>query len=134
MIPDLCTWAYDLAVSWLPPLALLWGGASDEGETEASGARATDDEPTPGPATTEALARAREALAQIDREAAPTSRRLDARFRAAPGPSLLGAGAGIHRLVGRLEEIDVDQLAAEDRKALMGAASGLLARLRESMV
>ena len=134
MIPDLCTWAYDLAVSWLPPLSFLWGDSAGERETEAPVACATDDEPTPGPATTEALARAREALAQIDREGERTPRRLDARFRSGPGPSVLGAGAGIHRLVGRLEEIDVDQLAAEERKALMGAASGLLTRLRESMV
>lgn len=129
MIPDVCTWAYDLAVSWLPPLpSFLWGETDDENQT-------SPEEATTAPGTADALARAKEALQQIETDggngARAAGRPLDARFRSAPS-SILGGGGGIHRLVGRLEELDVGQLASTDREALLGAASDLMARLRES--
>ena len=136
MIPDLCGWAYEWAASWFPPLSLLWGEPRAEEETKSPVSSVADDESTPSPATTEALARAREALQHIDRarvEAMAPSR-ADARFRSSPPTPILGAGAGIQRLAGRLDEIDVDGLGAEEREALMGAASGLIVRLRESML
>lgn len=126
MIPDLCTWAYDLATRFLPPLPSLWPEevSDEEGVVESP---PEPEEVRPAPATTDALARARDALDQLQAESPPP----DARFRAASA-SLLGGGAGIHRLVGRLEEIDVGQLAAHDREALMGAASNLVERLRRA--
>ncbi len=130
MIPDLCTWAYDLAVSWLPPIPSFPWGESEE-RTEAPAAEATT-----APGTAEALARAKEALEQIEANGGGgaedlAGRQLDARFRSGTA-SLFGGGSGIHRLVGRLEEIDVAGLGSGDRDALMGAASGLVERLRHS--
>lgn len=128
MIPDVWTWAYDLTVSWLPPLpSFLWGETDDESET-------SPEETATSPATADALARAKEALQQIEADGGNAARSggrpLDARFRSSPS-SILGGGAGIHRLVGRLEEIDVGELASNDREALLGAANDLMTRLRQ---
>ena len=128
MIPDVFTWAYDLAVSWLPPLpSLLWGETDDENSTST-------EETATAPGTSEALARAKEALRKIEaddtKSARSSARPLDARFRSSSS-SILGGGGGIHRLVGRLEEVDVGQLASPDREALMGAAPDLMTRLRQ---
>ncbi len=130
-MPDLCTWAYDLAVSWLPPIpSFLWGDTDEGTEAPVAG-----DEVTTAPGTADALARAKEALHQIETNGGEVGesgpRPLDARFRSASAP-LFGGGAGIHRLVGRLQELDVGQLESEDRAALMGAASSLVERLRQS--
>jgi len=127
MIPDLCDWVHDLA-RWLPPLPAFLFGDTGEGKRGSE----PSEETTMAPATAEALARAREAFEQMNEGGAPTAHRrpLDARFRSAPAPD--SEGGGVHRLIGRLLEIDVDRLPSRDREALMGAASGLVERLRQS--
>lgn len=128
---DLCTWAYDLAVSWLPPVpSFLWGEAEEE--ERAPEAAPTEDSGT-APGTTEALARARDALHRIETNGGEPARddAIDVRLRAGAA-SLLGGGGGIPRLAGRLDEIDVARLAQNDRRALMDAASNLVERLRQS--
>lgn len=131
MITDLCTWAYDLAVSWLPPVpSFLWG----EEEEEAAGPR--PEEAATAPGTTEALARARDALRRIEtvgEDDAGDGLFVDARLRAGTA-SLFGTntGGGILRLAGRLDELDVTQLGAADRDTLMSAAASLVERLRQA--
>lgn len=128
MTTDLCTWAYDLAVSWLPPVpSFLWG------EEEDHTARSPE-EATTAPGTTEALTRARDALRRMETnvgEQAGEGLFVDARLRAGAA-SLFGTstGGGVLRLAGRLDELDVTQLGAADRDTLMSAAAGLVERLR----
>lgn len=133
MMTDLCTWAYDYALTWLPPVpSFLWGESASDEPTGAPSA-GPDDEVVTAPGTTEALARARSALHRIETNGAGNAAtdEVDARLRAGAA-SLLGAGAGIHRLAGRLDEIDAGALAGHDREMLMAAASSLVERLRQA--
>lgn len=134
MITDLCTWAYDYAVSWLPPVpSFLWGESEDDDERTAAAPLSDDEETITAPGTTEALARARDALHRIETNGngLGADDGVDARLRAGAA-SLFGGGSGIHRLAGRLDEIDVAELAGRDREMLMNAATNLVERLRQA--
>lgn len=128
MIPDVCTWVYDYAMSWLPSWESIGLGSFGVPEDEPR----NEEEAGPAPGTAEALARARDALASIERGGAPADARprpLDARFRGTLAGG--GAAAGVGRLVDRLNELETAGLGSGDREALLGAAARLVRRLQQ---
>ncbi len=162
MISDVCTWIYEYASSWLPSWPTFepvvdagsaparvspTSSASESVDVAGRDPRATASplgvvagfadelaggEPQVGEGTTDALARARDALAALDRGpgAAPARPLRDARFRS-PLAGAAPAATVVDRLVLGLNEIDGTGLVADEREALLEAASGLLARLQQ---
>ena len=130
-----CDWIWESASAVVPawvwamaslgdPDAAPFGTAAPAASVSAPEVGRDDSPSDSGEGTAGALARARDALSGLEAGREASRPGLDARFR----PS---RPVGVQGLVTRLGEVDVTRLPLEERRALLGAASQLIERLRD---